>query len=279
MRDFLAYAQFGMFWDRFLPETPFGRAEKEAMTTLGDHSVLNQVWDETETAIALLEGLDEDAVRLSQIQHHLKRLPRFCEDPKAVFDEVEIFQFKKFLHNFKSLATLLDPDCRSAFGLFYVSEPLEQLLDKGRQSAESFYVADAYSSALEEIRKEIREIDDAIRGMHERRAAEITARWGFEFGARAFLLVARESLGRPESADDLMLVEPYDETKYAIRPKQSAGELILPEQTAARHRRGGTAGGRPPQPPVAGGPLMSWVGPGWSFLVPTALPGISGAVG
>ena len=135
MRDFKAYAQFELIWDRFLPETPFGRAEKESMGLMSDPAALMQIWDETETAVALLEALDADTVALSRIQHHLKRLPRFCEEARLVFDEVEIFQFKKFLHNYKSLVELLDSETRLAFGFNYVSEALEHLLDTGRQSA------------------------------------------------------------------------------------------------------------------------------------------------
>ncbi len=230
MRDVLAYAQFGTFWDRFLPETPFGRAEKEAMTPWTDAVTLTRLWDETDRALALLEALGDDAVRLSRIQHHLKRLPRFCEDAKPLHDEVEIFQFKKFLHNFKSLAELLDPDTRRTFGIAYASEALEHLLDQGRQSAESFYVSDAYSAALADIRSDIRETDAAIQALQARRSAEIQARWGFDFGTRAFLLVPRDAIGRPEEVSDLLRVEPFDETKVAIRVQSSAEEFLLLER-------------------------------------------------
>jgi dsDNA-specific endonuclease/ATPase MutS2 len=230
MRDFVAYAQFGHIWDRFLPETPFGRAEKEAMTLQTDPAALMSLWDETDRALELLDALEGDAVRLSRIQHHLKRLPRFCEDSKAIYDEVEIFQFKKFLHNYKSLAELLDADLRRCFAMGFASEALEQLLDQGRQSAESFYVADAYSATLRELRAEIRETDTAIRTLRERRAAEIQGRWSFAFGDRAFLLVPRESLGSAEAASEWLLVEPYDGNLYAVRPRSSAEELVLLER-------------------------------------------------
>jgi hypothetical protein len=233
MRDFLAYAQFDEFWARFLPETPFGREAREAMTVRSDPAELAQIWDETDAALGWLETLDSDGVRLHRIQHHLKRLPRFCEIPKPVYGEVEIFQFKKFLHNYKSLVDLLDPETRHSFGFSYASEALEHLLDTGRQSAESFYVSDAYSGVLAGIRGEILETDTAIRALQVHRAAEIQTRWGFDFGSRAFLLVPRESLGHLEDASDLLLVEPFDETKYAIRTRASVAELVLQERRAA----------------------------------------------
>jgi len=233
MRDFLAYAQFETFWDRFLPETPFGRAEKESMGVVTDPDRLARIWDETDASLTLLQALEVDPVRLSQIQHHLKRMPRFCEDIKGLYDEVEIFQFKKFLHNYKSLGTLLGSDVCREFGLGYVSEILEQLLDKGRQSAESFYVSDAYSEALAGIRLEIRETDTAIKTLQEHRSAQIQQRWGFDFGTRAFLLVPRTSIGPLEDASDLLLVEPFDESKYAIRLRSSGEEFLLLERRAA----------------------------------------------
>jgi len=230
MRDVLAYAQFSAIWDRFLPETPFGRAAKESLPLQTRALELEVIWDGTDAALALLGSLEADAVRRSQIQHHLKRLPRFCDEAKPLYDEVEIFQFKKFLHNYKSLAELLDAGSRAAFGFDFTSEDLEQLLDRGRQSAESFYVADAYSAALGEIRQEIREIDGAIQALQARRLAEIQARWGFEFGSRAFLLVPKEALGCPEAAGDLLRVEPFDESKVAIRVQDSAEVFLLQER-------------------------------------------------
>ena len=242
MRDFIGYAQFEMLWERFLPETPFGRRAKESMTVLAEPEALTRIWEETDQALTLLQGLDEDSVRLSRIQHHLKRLPRFCEDSKPLYDEVEIFQFKKFLHNYKSLGELLDPETRRAFGLHYASEALERLLDTGRQSAESFYVADAYSESLAELRAALRETDAALKALQARRASEIRARWGFDFGSRAFLLVPRDALGPLEKASDLLRVEPFDETKYAIRmqasgrnsPSWSAGPPCFPGNAPPR---------------------------------------------
>lgn len=230
MRDFRAYAQFDQIWDRFLPETPYGRTAKEALAVQTDAQALSAIWNDTEAALVLLERLDADTVRLSQLQHHLKRLPRTSEEARPCFDEVEIFQFKKFLHNYKCLTELLDPETRSAFGLTYASDDLAQLLDRGRQSAESFYVADAYSAELAQVRMEIRETDAILHTLQTRRDAEIRARWGFDFGTKAFLLVPRESLGPVDEARGLLLVEPFDQTKYAIRPEASTEALLLQER-------------------------------------------------
>lgn len=230
MRDFLAYSEFEGFWERFQPETPFGKDEKGKRTIHSVPGELTGIWDRTDILLALLERLERDEVRLNRITHHLKRLPRFPEEAHPVYDEVEIFQFKKFLHNYKSILELLDVGVRSAFGFSYVSEPFERMLDLGRQSAESFYVADEYSEELAEVRAEIRSTDAAIRVAREARAAEIKARWELDFGFRDFVLIDRERLGDVRSASELLLVEPYDETKSAVRPLRSAEELVLSER-------------------------------------------------
>lgn len=233
MRDFIAYAQFTPFWDRLEPETPFGRAVKESMEIHRDSEVLECLWDDAEVALALLARLEEDRVALSRILHHLKRLPRFCEEPRAIYDEVEIFQFKKFLHNYKQVLPLLGSGVCERFQLEYDSESLAQRLDTGRQSAESFYVADAFSEDLTAVRREIRETDAALKHQQELRATAIRQRWQVDFGSRAFLLVPRPVLGAVDTASDLLLVEPYDEEKFVIRPRSTVEELLLQERRAS----------------------------------------------
>ncbi len=230
MRDFLAYAEFEGFWDRFQPETPFGKEEKGKLTVHSDPRELAEIWDRTDTLLALLKELECDEVRLNRLSHHLKRLPRFPEETHPIYDEVEIFQFKKFLHNYKGIQELLDSRVRAAFGFTYVSAPFERMLDIGRQSAESFFVADEYSEELALVRAEIRKTDAAIRVAREVRAAEIKTRWELEFGFRDFVLINRELLGDVREASELLLVEPYDETKYAVRAVRSAEELVLSER-------------------------------------------------
>jgi DNA mismatch repair protein MutS2 len=230
MRDFLAYAEFDAFWERFHPETPFGREEKEKLIVSSNTAELLAIWEGTETLLAFLQELEQDEVRVNRITHHLKRLPRFPEAAHPIYDEVELFQFKKFLHNYKCLGELLSPRVRTAFAFSYASEGFERRLDAGRQSAESFFIADEYSEELASVRAEIRKADVGILEAREACVAEIQARWGIVFGPREFVLVSRDLLGDPGRASDLLLVEPYDETKYAIRPLKRAEELVLTER-------------------------------------------------
>ncbi|MCE1228049.1 MAG: hypothetical protein LWX11_00950 [Firmicutes bacterium] len=230
MRDFLAYAEFEAFWDRFQPETPGGRAIKDTMAVHRDAEVLEGLWDDTEAALKLLQSLDGDVPGLSRLRHHLKRIPRLPDAASKDFDEVEVFQFKKFLHNYKNIVLLLDDASLGHFGLRYESESLEALLDKGRQSPESFYVSDAYSEALARARRRIEDLNQGIEALRQQRVKEIHGRWALDFGARAFLVVPRSRLGDAASAASLLLIEPFDHDHWTVRPLPSGQELTLLEE-------------------------------------------------
>jgi hypothetical protein len=227
--EVLAYAEFQGFWDRFAPETPFGRDAKDRKEVHRSAEVLEALWDRTEQALALLAELEAEPVRLDRITHHLKRLPRFPLEPRTAYSEVELFQFKKFLHNYRSLSDLLGP-AAGVFGFTFTSAAFAGLLDTGRQSAESFYVADAYSAGLAEVRAELRRTLAALAAERQGRLQAIQERWGLQFGFRDFLLVPRTLLGDPAQAAALLLVEPYDETHFVVRPLATAAELLLGDQ-------------------------------------------------
>ncbi|MDP2877692.1 MAG: hypothetical protein Q8O00_15995 [Holophaga sp.] len=233
MRDFIAYAQFESVWECFQPETPFGRTAKDAMTIHREASELERIWDDTESALQLLEELGSEPARLSQITHHLKRIPRIQETPRPQFDEVEIFQFKKFLYNYKCLASLLNTEIQNSFGFGYESNDFEKLLDTGRQSAESFFVADAFSEELAKVRADIETTNVAIQALQQQRVEAIQARWGLHFGDRTFLIVPRELLSDLGVAATLLVVEPFDERRYSVRPLACGEELNLQEHRSA----------------------------------------------
>lgn len=230
MRDFLIYAEFEGFWERFRPETPCGRDAKERLEVLRDRATLEAIYDQTDIARALLDDLAQDTVRLSRVQHHLKRLPRFPLEARAIYGEIELFAIKKFLYNYKALVDAVDAPCRAAFGLSFGSQALARLLDEGRQSAESFYIADAYDPRLGEVREGLRAAAEALEKVRTARVEAIRARFGLDFGPKAFLLVTRDSLGDLAGAAELLLVEPYDDLSVAVRPRPCAEELMWRER-------------------------------------------------
>lgn len=224
------YAEGDALWQRFQPETPFGRTAKTQRTPITDRAELETLYDHTELALGLLAELEEDPVRRDRLAHHLKRLPRFPEAPQTVYGEVEVFQFKKFLFNHRNLLALLGEDFRAAFGLGHLDAALEAQLNLGRQLDESFYIADAYLPELAKVRQELRELDAALQALRSQAEADLQARWGFAFEGRAFVLLARTHLGDPEAARAWVEVEPYDATQVCLRPRATPEQLRLAER-------------------------------------------------
>lgn len=230
MRAFTAFAEFDAFWEHFHPETPYGRDVKDQATLFRTAAELEAVWDETEVALAFIDTLRDNEVAASLVTHHLKRIPRYPADPQDVYGEIEIFQVKKFLHNYHGLYQQLTPEVQAAFGFRWISDGLARLLSVGRQSAESFYLADAYSSELKAVRAEIRHIDGRLADAHAARMAEIERRWGLVFGDREFLLVPWDDMADQMAASSLLLVEPHDDLTCVVRPLRSAEELVASER-------------------------------------------------
>ncbi len=231
--DVLSYAEFDTLWEAFSPETPFGREVKERRAFLTDEAQLKRLHDETDAVLGFMTALDQDLVKRDRISHHLKRMPRFPEQPAACFDEVELFQFKKFLHNFLALVDLVDPAVARIFDLHGACEDLLALLDRGRQGAEFFYLADAYSAELAEVRAAIAAVDRQVLEQDADRSAEIQARYGLVFGEKAFLLVPRDRFTDLEAAAHLLLIDPYDGNLVSVRPLRTPEALVLGERRHA----------------------------------------------
>lgn len=224
------WAGLDALWELFLPQTPFGRAAKARLVAYIDRTALEACYDRTDDALALLCALDADRVTLDRILHHLKRLPRFPETPREAYDEIELFQLKKFLFNHRSLLALLPTGLKERFALEEIPGGLVELLGTGRQGDESFYVADAYDPELAAVRRALRENDAAARELREANERALRERWGFAFEDRAFLLVARERIGDPAAAADLLDVEPWDAARLCVRPRAGAETLRLGEE-------------------------------------------------
>jgi len=232
-RELADYAGLEALWSRFVPETPFGRAAKAHAATFTERPALEERWDLTDEALRLLEALDADRVRLDRVGHHLKRLPRFPEAPREAFDEVELFQLKKFLANHRSLLGLLPGGTAARFGLAPLPEALHALLGAGREGDESFHVTDAFDPALADVRRRIRAVDEAAAALVAAREEALRARFGLAFEGRPFLLVPRGRIGEPAAAADLLDLEPWDDARLCARPRASAEALRLAEEKAA----------------------------------------------
>jgi len=230
MRDFVAYAEFLDFWSKSVPETPFGRDAHERMDPCFDAGRLEVIYDQTDALLSMLRGMEYDGSRQATILHHLRRLPRLPALDQQTYDEIEIFQVKKFLHNYRALMAQLPESVQALFGFEYRSHALEERLDRGGRSAETFYIADGYSPGLASARAGILEIDAHVCALEENNAAEIKELFGLDFRGRSFLLAPKDLLADRDSAGRLLDIEPYDDTRFCVRPAKPAALLNLLEK-------------------------------------------------
>ncbi|MCL1908140.1 MAG: hypothetical protein FWG12_02080 [Holophagaceae bacterium] len=230
MKDFIAYANFMDFWALFMPETPYGREKHKKMELLFDVDSLEKIFGQISALLLFLKKLEGEPSTLAHISHYLKHIPRFNEHGQGIYDETDLFQIKKFLHNYHGLFEQLPENIRAVFGFEYSSHTLEDKLNLGQQSAETFFIADGYSEELEKTRAEILAIDAQIAELEEKRRAEIRDKYGLNFDGRAFLLVAKDSLKVLATASLLLEIDPYDDALFCVRPIKCTSSLALAEK-------------------------------------------------
>lgn len=228
-KDFLHFSQFMSLWEEFSPESPLARDQKAALPLYNDPEVLEGLWDETQRLLHFFASIEKDSLRQDRILHHLKRIPRIPTEKRECYDEIELFQFKKFLFNYRSLMEQLDEARRSIFGFRFESREVEDALNIGRQSTESFYISDEYDSELQATRREIRNIDQSMESLQNARIQEIQMRFKITFQGQEFLLVPKADLDI-QAAQDWLKLEPYDETHMAVRLLPDADMLRLQDR-------------------------------------------------
>lgn len=217
------------FWERFSPLSPFGKDAKEERLVLADRAAIEALHDGTERALAFIESARGDPASLDRLSYHLRRLPRVPLERRgdAAYDLVELFQFKKFLANYRAIRLILDEATRAFFGLGPEPAGLYAELAKGGSDAETFYVADDYDPRLRELRKGLALVDAAVAGRRAAARARALAECGVDFGGRDFLVVPHESARGILKDRALFSVEPYDASSYVVRLQPDDEELSL----------------------------------------------------
>ncbi len=246
MQSFIQYAQFDEFWERLEPQTPYGKDMKQERPIYSDLADLEAIWQGCEQAAQLLRGksgqrptspsLPASNLGLNRINYHLKRLPRFRTEPLSLYDEVDIFEIKKFLFNYHQLLKLLPEETRTFFKLSYTSQELEDLLSHGDQYAETFYVADEYSPELRHLRQELRALDTEIEELKAEQLNLIEKRCHWNI-CGDFILVKRAEADKVRSEQEQLVesqlsLEPYDSDYYMVRLRPQAALIA-----ALNHRQ------------------------------------------
>lgn len=220
-----AYAEFDSFFELLAPDSPFGRDAKAALGLSQDASVLELAWDDTDAVLKFLA--DAKSTDADRLRHHLGRASRFPHTPRTSLDTAEVFQVKKFLHHFASIAPLAGSALTERFDLACTSAALIAELNRGRQSPETFYLADEYSAPLAAVRAQLRDADAQLAALASARSAEVRARWGLDLVGRDFAIVERSSVADGTRASELLSVEPYDEARVVVRLLPSGEALAL----------------------------------------------------
>ena len=227
VHDAWSFAQLEDFWRCYEPLTPWGRDEVGRRAVFNDAATINHRHDDIAAAIGWLEAAAQDVVGLDRVSYHLKRLPRLPLVPKDEYEQLELFQFKKFLANYRGLLQRLPAAVAAGFGLVPAGRELATALDMGGSDAETFFLADAYHPDLAALRSDLRGLDDELLASLEHQTGLVEREFGLVFAGREFLVADRQLLPDPLSLAAHCSVEPYDDAAYLVRLLPNAARLAL----------------------------------------------------
>lgn len=225
--DSWQFAQLDEFWVHYQPLTPWGKDEAGARSVLTDRSAVESRLDDIDGALSLMRALEDEPSALDRLSYHLRRMPRIPLERKDSYEVLELFQFKKFMANYRGIvSTLRDHEAVSGW-LPPVGETsgvglLAAELDRGGSDPETFYLADGYDAGLAVARSGIAAADAVVAS--ERAKAEATTRleFGLSFDGREFIVAPRDVARRMADSGGRWSVEPYDDTRYIVRIAPSA---------------------------------------------------------
>lgn len=231
MKDAWNFARVDEFLAAWEPLTPWGRDAKAERAVLLDRAAIESRHDDIDAALALFAELEPDPVSLDRLAWYLRRMPRVPLEARDSYDPLELFQFKKFLANYRGTEAIVRAGGKAElFGFAPACLALAAELDRGGSDAETFFLADAYHPDLATVRSGLARADAELRAA--RAAAESRARdaAGLDFDGRDFLVVPSSALTGPVAAASGLSLEPYDDGRFLARLLPGAAELKLAER-------------------------------------------------
>jgi len=224
------FAQLDEFWDHYQPLSPWGKDEAHARTVLVDEPVIESRLDDIDAVLSLIEALATEPSALDRLSYHLRRMPRVPLERKDVYEVLELFQFKKFMANYRGVASTLRAYAAVSRWLppLVESSPVGLLaleLDRSGSDPETFYIADAYDAVLAVARAGIAEADEAISAERVKAEAATRLEFGLSFDGREFIVAPRDVARTMAEAGGRWTVEPYDDTRYIVRIAPSVAAM------------------------------------------------------
>lgn len=134
---------------------------------LENKHLLQREFDNVERIIGVYDKCRSEIDILNRFMGHFKDIrPTLKKGDDYCFDEVEFFELKNFLIQSRQMYPVFqkfNSECRLIDIDFYDTESALDLVDPDHTRVPSFYISEAYSDKLREIRKEKKNIEIAIR--------------------------------------------------------------------------------------------------------------------
>jgi len=240
VQDAWNFCRMDDFWRHFEPLTPWGKDEQARRVVYRDVPLIERRLDDIALAAGFLQHQSTDTVGLDRISFHLRRMPRFPLEVKTEYEQLELFQIKKFLANYRGLCSRLDGSMTATFGLVPVCPELSVALDKGGSDAETFFLADSYHPQLGSVRAALQRVDQEQALLRQSQCAHAKEDLGLAFDNRDFLIVARQQVADPATCANRYSFEPYDGQSWLVRLIQLPEAIKLAaerEQLLERERQ------------------------------------------
>ena len=200
-------------YEQFMPLTPYGITWKNSRKLITDHGKLKRIHDLTEAALEFINAAPQKADKVSW---HLRRLPMVQCSHQENLQLHEIFQYKKFLLNYRHIIRVLPEELRRLFGLSFDSQELLSKLDIDKTEHETFYVSSKYDDNLRSIRQEIHDCDDDTKKRKAQFCQELIKQFQLDFRFRDFLVIPNETAAA--LGQDKLFLEPYDSCHVTVKP-------------------------------------------------------------
>jgi DNA mismatch repair ATPase MutS len=200
-------------YEQFKPLTPYGITWKNNRELITDPAKLKQIYDLTEAALEFINAAPQKADKVSW---HLRRLPIVQCSHQTNLQLHEIFQYKKFLLNYRQIVLLLPKELQQLFGLSFDSTELLNKLDIDKTEHETFYVSSKYDDNLREIRQAIHDCDEDIKKSKAELCEKLVQQFQLDFRFRDFLVIPNEIAAT--LPQDRLFLEPHDSCHVAVKP-------------------------------------------------------------
>ncbi len=217
--------------------TPYGRKRVKAVIAFepGREEALRQELDRLEKTVTLLRersavmGLVRET--LSEMKDNSLTIQRSAG---SVLSVVELYEIKTLLLQMERIAQLLGSpemsgaEVPKAFRLIDLKALLD-VLDPDRERINTFYLYDAFSGKLADLRKEKRRIELEIRKVQKEQKRQVETAYGICMTPKFEYLVSKSDkplMEKAESMSELILAdEDYMTAVFTLRPTGGVDEL------------------------------------------------------